>query len=106
MAMNGLESLFGQKFASRYLMDLPDPPRTLTVPGLKGLFGGSAGEVWRTGAPRHPRYAGLLNLKGEHQLCLVCCPSNVAHTFSGCVSCVPREALQARTSGVLRGVLA
>ena len=44
--------------------------------------------------------------EGEHQLCLVCCPSDVAHTFRGCVSCVPREALQAQTSGVLRGVLA
>ena len=46
-------------------MNLSDPPRTLTVPGFGDLFGGSAEEVWRTGAPRHPRYAGLLNLKGN-----------------------------------------
>ena len=32
---------------------------------FEGLFGGSAEEVWRTGAPRHPRFAGLLNLTGN-----------------------------------------
>ena len=34
-AMNRFDSLFGNKFASWYLMNLPDPPRTLKVPAWK-----------------------------------------------------------------------